>query len=64
MRAPSDFVNRDEGQIFGGNGRDHPDADEEHGEDADRHQPVQRALQRREPLSHAGHGVASGAVAG
>ena len=58
------FMSRDEGQIFRGNGRDHSDADEQHGEDADRHQPVERTLQRLEPLSDGDHGVAPAAVCG
>ena len=45
------LVNRNERQIFRLDGRHHAHADEQHGQDADRHQPMQQALERREALA-------------
>jgi hypothetical protein len=38
--------------------------DEQHGQNADRHQPMQQALQRGEALAGCDHGLASVAVRG
>ena len=56
-------MNRNQRQIFRRDGRNHVDADEQHRQDAERHDPVQRALERREAGGGA-HGFASVTVRG
>ena len=58
------FMERDEGQIFRHHAGHHADADEEHGQEAGRHHPVEEALQRGEASTGPGHGWASVAVRG
>lgn len=52
------LVDQDERQIFRRDRGDHADANEQHGEDADRHQPVQNALDQGKTMRSAGHGLA------
>ena len=58
------FVDRNERQIFRHDGGHHADADEQHRQDADRHEPVQQALERGEALAVPDHGLAPVAVRG
>ena len=57
-------MDRNERQVFRHDRGDHADADEQHGQDADRHEPVQHALQQREASVDANHGLAPVAVRG
>jgi hypothetical protein len=51
------LVDQDERQIFRRDCRHHAHADEEHGEDASRHQPVQQPLKQGKTMGSGGHGL-------